>query len=362
MANTIANVLTGVATLGIRQPNDAIAEWSNTHAHQGTHSAKLYKGGTGNAGSTHIEIIPPTGETITTWVTGCAANQYTFWYYYEAGTQNWVQIEFYFEDDTVGSEGWAEITCVPHQNHIGTATWLQYDLVTDPVCGFGGWAEIGEGAPFFDWSLVVATNKISQAVGVIDGLTPASCGDWVLKRIRYQLWEAGGERSAWIDEVVLNGIAYTIEPGGDAPGMSLSSPFTDVGYTEDGVTLDYTADTSDIEVEEETFPIDRVITKETCAVTCNMAESSLYNIDKAMAGSLLSGSIIKLGAGTMKTMNLKIAGTNPAGFNREIFIPVATSTGAVGMAYKKGEKTVVPVTFQALKGDSPAVTIVDNAA
>ena len=127
--------------------------------------------------------------------------------------------------------------------------------------------------------------------------------------------------------------------------------------------MEYTADTADIEVEEETFPVDRVITKETVSITCNMAESSLYNIDKAMAGAVLSGSILTLGNGVMKTMNLRLTGTNPAGFTRMIHIPLATSTGAVGMPYKKGEKTVVPVTFHALKSaNSEVCTIVDNAA
>ena len=138
--------------------------------------------------------------------------------------------------------------------------------------------------------------------------------------------------------------------------------FTEVGYTEDGVTVTYTVDTNDIEVDEETFPIDNVITKETAEVTCNMAESSLFNMDKAMGGSLLSGSILKLGAGTQKKLTLQIRGTNPAGFTRAIQMPSCIATGAVGMAYTKGAKTIVPVTFRALKtANNPAVTIVDNA-
>ena len=83
-----------------------------------------------------------------------------------------------------------------------------------------------------------------------------------------------------------------------------------------------------------------------------MAESSLFNIDKAMAGAVLSGTVLTLGGGVNKTSNLKIAGFNPGGFTREILIPKATATGTVGMSYKKGEKTIVPVTFQALKSDS----------
>jgi len=362
MAKTIANVLVGVATLSIRQPNDAIAQWSKEHAYAGTWSAKLYKGGSGNAGSTCLEIdASGLGETLATWTTGCAANQYTYWHYFEALTANWVQVEFHFEDQTAGSEGWCDITAVPHQGHLGTAAWVQYDMVTDPVVGFGGWGEEGIGDNFFDWDL---GDTVSSVEGTINALPEVdSASDWVLTRIRFELWEAESARSAWIDSIELNGVAYTIEPGGTAPGMTLSSPFTEVGYTEDGVKLEYTASEADVDVEEETFSIGRVITKETLAVTCNMAESSLYNIDKAMAGSVLSGSILTLGDGVNKTMNLKIAGTNPAGYIREILIPLATATGTVGMSYRKGEKTVVPVTFQALKPTTGKVcTIVDNAA
>ncbi len=360
MAKTIANVLTGVATLYVKEPNDAIAEWSNAHAYAGTWAAKLYKGGTGNDGSTHLQITPPTGETLANWTIGCAANEYSFWYYYAAITGNWVQMEFRFEDPTAGSEGWVEITAVPHQATLGTAAWLQYDLASDPVVGFGGWGELGEGQSFFDWDLGDTVSTVEATINALPQVD--NCSDWILTRVRLELWEATPARTAWVDSVKLNGVTYTVEPGGTAPAMSLSSPYTEVGYTEDGVTMTYTAETADIEVEEETFPIDRVITKETAEITCNMAESSMFNIDKAMAGSVLSGSIITLGDGVNKTMNLKIEGTNPAGYLRAIQIPLATATGAVGMAYKKGSKTVVPVTFQALKGDGPAVTIVDNAA
>jgi len=159
------------------------------------------------------------------------------------------------------------------------------------------------------------------------------------------------------------GTVYTIEPGGTGPAISLSSPFVDLGYTEDGVTLTYNADESDIEVEEETVAIDRVITKESIEITCNMAEGPLANMGFAMAGSVVSGSILTVGSGVNKTMNLRLEGLNPAGYLRQMFFPKATATGSVGMPFKKGEKTVIPVTFQALKpAGEPAFTVVDNAA
>ena len=353
MAKTIANVLVGVASLFIRQPNDAIAEWSTAQVYAGSYAVKLYKGGSGNAGSTHLQITPPTGITLATFTTGIT--NYAFRHSLQAITANWIQMEFRFEDPN--SDGWVELTAVPQQTTLGVGVYAQETLADNTQSGYGG---VGEGGTsFFNWTL--ADLSLQEAAIDLEGaVTDAS--DWVLERVRLELWEAEPERTCYIGEVTIAGVDYTIEPGGTAPALSLSSPFTEVGYTEDGVTMEYTADEADIEVEEETFPINRVITKETVAITCNMAESSLYNIDKAIAGSVLSGSILTLGAGVNKTMNLKIAGTNPAGFNREILVPLATATGAVGMSYKKGEKTVVSVTFQALKGDSPALTIVDNAA
>lgn len=354
MVNTIANVLVGVATLSIREPNDAIAEWSTAQKHAGSYSVKLYKGGSGNDGSTHFQFTPPTGITMAAWTPAVATN--SFWRHLQAITANWVQMEFRFEDPN--SDAWAEITAVPLQGALGTGAWVQQVLANITPCGYGGVGELG--ASFFNWGPLTDANLVEAAILGEAAVTDPS--DWILSRVRLELWEATPVRTCYVDTVEIMGVTYTIEPGGTAPAIELGSPFTEVGYTEDGVSLAYTADEADVEVEEETFPINRVITKETLAVTCNMAESSLYNIDKAMAGSVLSGSILTLGNGVNKTMNLKIAGTNPAGYSREIFVPLATATGAVGMSYKKGEKTIVPVTFQALKGDSPACTIVDNAA
>ncbi len=355
MTKIIANVLVGVATLSVREPNDAIAEWNNEQYHAGDWSVKLHKGGSGNDGSTHLQITPPAGITMAAWTAAIATN--SWWHKRSAVNGNWVQMEFRFEDPN--SPAWAEITAVPQQGELGNDVWAKEVLSgADLTYGYGGHTELD--TPFFVWGLATAGNAVEAAISALDGgaCVPA---DWILTRVRLELWEATPERTCYLDTVEIMGVTYTIEPGGTAPAMSLSSPFEEVGYTEDGVTMEYTADEADIEVEEETFPIDRVITKETIAVTCNMAESSLDNIAHAMAGSVRSGNAITFGDGVNKTLNLKIEGVAPAGFLRAIHIPLATATGAVSMSYRKGTKTVVPVTFQALKGDSPACTIVDNA-
>ena len=87
MAKTISNVLVGVANLYIKNPNDAIAEWSSDQYHAGNYSVKLYKDGTGAAGSTHLEIIPPAVTTMTLWTAGIANN--SFWHRRSAVTTNW---------------------------------------------------------------------------------------------------------------------------------------------------------------------------------------------------------------------------------------------------------------------------------
>ena len=190
-----------------------------------------------------------------------------------------------------------------------------------------------------------------------------SASDWILARVRLELWEVSPERTCYVDTIEINGVTYTIEPGGTAPAMSLSSPYREVGYTEDGVILTYTATTVPIRVEEETIAVDDIVDEEMVEVTCNMAENTLANMALAMAGAALSGNILTIGAGVNKYLNLKIEGVTPAGYLRAVHVQKCSATGAVAQSYKKNEKTVIPVTFRALKTTGvPAVTVVDNAA
>ena len=142
-------------------------------------------------------------------------------------------------------------------------------------------------------------------------------------------------------------------------GVAGAAPGVEVGYTEDGVTIEYSPAVADIEVEEETFPIDRALTKETLTITCNCAETSITNLGYAIAGAVGLTSPILIGAaaagvgGVLQKFSLKIVGIGPTGgFVRTILCPYVNPTGAVGMSYKKGEKTIVPMSFLAYKGDT----------
>ena len=369
MAKTIRNVLTGVGVLSVRDEH-GLAEFVTAQQQTGSYSAHLVKDGSGNDGSTHVQFNPTIAQMLFSDfeddITGIQ-NGCSYWHRESVVTAfNWEQFELRFEQ--VGGDGWFEVTALRAQGVAGVVDWAQYILVAATPCGFGG--NTPDGSSVFEWgplttlgvAVVAGAGSVENAFETAETGSGAGVYAYVCTRVRAELWEGNQARSSWIDTVVIDGQAYPIEPGNAAPGLVVSSPNVEIGYTEDGVTLEYTADEADIEVEEETFPIDRVITKETAAITCNMAESSLFNIDKAMAGSVLSGNVITLGGGVNKLLNLTLEVITPSGFKRTYYIPRAHATGAVGIPYKKGEKTLVPVTFQALKGDEYAVLIVDCAA
>lgn len=359
MGNDVDQVLIGLATLAIRQPKDALAEWSKTQKYAGSYSAKFSKGGSGNAGSTHVEIASTAwNQTIDDLVAD--PTDYSFYYYYSAVTGNFIQFELKYEDPN--SDGWIEITVVPHQNTLGvgpTTGWQKKAAALTDKIGYGGKSETGES--FFDWDL---GDTIAEAVtGPLGQSAAPVVGDWVLKRVRLELWEASPARVAYVDSLEIDGTTYTIEPGGTGPAMSLSAPYVDVGYTEDGVTFNYTSDITDIRVEEETFPVGAVIASENMEIVCNLAESSLANINKAMPGAVLSGNILTLGAGAMKEMSIKLTGLTPDGdYIRTYEFPRVVAVGPVSMSMRRADKTIFPITLRVLKPEGEnAGTYVDTA-
>jgi hypothetical protein len=129
-------------------------------------------------------------------------------------------------------------------------------------------------------------------------------------------------------------------------GTAVGSVTTEVGYTKDGVTIEYAPTINDIDVEEETVSIKRVIAKEDISITCNMSESALNNLELAMAGASRAADVITLGGGTLQDFALKITGIAPSGATRTIYAGYVHPTGTVGMSYKKGEETIVPLTLK----------------
>lgn len=129
----------------------------------------------------------------------------------------------------------------------------------------------------------------------------------------------------------------------------IGGSYVELGYSEDGCQVEYTSTQSDIKVEEETLPVASVITDEAISISFNCAESSLFNIDKAVAGSVYAGNVLKIGDGKIKEMSLRLTGKNPAGFNRTIECPLCVSEATVSMSHRKGSKQIVACKFKVLK-------------
>jgi len=128
-------------------------------------------------------------------------------------------------------------------------------------------------------------------------------------------------------------------------------------YTIDGVTLTIGSSFADIKVEENVGTIIRRLTDQEVKVTLTFAEATLDNLVAAIPGSSISGAVVTIGGGfstdpLLQEFELDVAGLDPAGAARTINFPAVNPTGEVGIPFKKGEVSVVPVTFSALVADT----------
>lgn len=369
MANEADNVLIGQVFLSVKQPRISVAKWSQEQVHDGeTWSVKLAKLiALGGAGSTHLQLdLEALGITMAQWTTDMGnADTFEYWKRWVAGHPgalvNFEQVEFRFEDPD--SEGWVEVTALPAQNQAGNDLWAEYDIgETKPTVLLWGKTYLGGTISYFTHVLTVANCQTDGDSDDIDTQNGKSTDAWILTRMRFELYEDTQVREMFLGDVRIHGTDYTVEPGGTAPGMSLSSPYVDVGYSEDGLTFNYTADVADIRVEEETYPIGARLVSEGTEIVCNLAESSLANLNNAIPGSVLSGNILTLGGGVMKEMAVKLTGLTPDGlFIRTYEFPKVVAVGPVSMSFRRADKAIFPITLRVLKPSvGPAGTFVDN--
>jgi len=126
-------------------------------------------------------------------------------------------------------------------------------------------------------------------------------------------------------------------------------------FTVDGVTMSVRSTMANIKVEEVVGTIIRRLTDQEVDITFTFAEGTLKNMVAAIPGSAinLAGTVVTIGGGyagssLLQEFTLSVVGLDPAGGTRTIAIPSVNPTGEVGIPYKKGEISVLPVTFSAL--------------
>ena len=137
-----------------------------------------------------------------------------------------------------------------------------------------------------------------------------------------------------------------------------------IGYTVDGVTMSVRSGYADIKVEENEGTLIRRLIDQDVMVTLNVAEGALANLEAAIPGSdILVAGTLTIGGQALQEHRLTLKGIDPAGFPRVIVLTSVNPTGEVVTPYKKGDVSVVPMTFSALVDDSSEFgTIFDAAA
>lgn len=146
----------------------------------------------------------------------------------------------------------------------------------------------------------------------------------------------------------------------------------ELGYTEDGVTVDYEPTFQDHEVDEELLPVKKTKTKEKTTVTANLAENTLENYRVAMG--LPASTLVTDTTAKTKTLNLKVnfdipehqlklVGKSPDNLDRTIIYNRVVSVGKVSTKHNKKDKKLIPIEFEVLSDDTGTYgTIVDKTA
>lgn len=167
--------------------------------------------------------------------------------------------------------------------------------------------------------------------------------------------------------VVGPGELYLAPVGTTPPDENLNtlvwSGWTNMGYTDGGVEVEYTPEVADHFVDQETGPVKSTLTSEQFIVRAPLAESTLDNLNKAISASGLSS---EAAGGSQTGKDILVVGSGPLtewalGFEAEspesqadgtqgwrlLIVWRVLSVSAIGQAYRKGEKTLFNSEFRA---------------
>lgn len=144
------------------------------------------------------------------------------------------------------------------------------------------------------------------------------------------------------------------EPANSAINAVYSgSAFTDVGGTQDGLTLNIEREFFELEVDQVIDIPGRRLTKRDLQMSTNLAEPTLDNLKLALNGGTVTASAAweeytpaDDTAATQPTYKaLLFEGWAPQGFRRWVFARKVLSVESVEAPYKKDGQTLFPVTF-----------------
>ena len=159
-------------------------------------------------------------------------------------------------------------------------------------------------------------------------------------------------------------VAFPTDDGANA-WADPASHWLDVGYSEDGWTLEMDKTFEDIMVAEEIDPIATFKTAQEVRLTGELAQASQANIQVALGGGTITtgdgsngyvsgyNAILPPSTDDFDEKSLLLIVDGPAGADRHVEIPRAINVGAFSMAHQKApQKVVIGIEFKVLKPKS----------
>jgi hypothetical protein len=198
-------------TLGSDAAAPAAATWSTAQQYNGSTSVLLTQAA--GAGSTYVNVTPPNGIKLKDLDTLASGWGMAF---LQSANAYGPQIELKFQK--VGSPdpngvGHVDITLIPNQG-VGSAAWAVESFTSATNCMYYG-NDPYNGTAFSSATGALTLAGVEAAINLEANMgndgTAYKCGDWVLTRVRVELWEAGA-RTSYIDQLSVKGKVYSFEP------------------------------------------------------------------------------------------------------------------------------------------------------
>jgi len=156
----------------------------------------------------------------------------------------------------------------------------------------------------------------------------------------------------------------------DPTGMAVS--WDEVGYSEDGWTLEVDKTFEDVMVAEELDPIKSLKSAQEVRLTGEMAQASLDNLAIALGGGSVAKDSVNFASGYYKYVPpvtdefteyaLVLHTDGKAGSDRQFHIPRAVNVGSFSMAHQKApQKVTLATEFKLLVPDSTLNVGADGA-
>lgn len=135
--------------------------------------------------------------------------------------------------------------------------------------------------------------------------------------------------------------------------------FDTPGYTLDGVEVDYSSTEKLVNVDEESFPVDVLIDKETSSINVKLAQSTMINLYYAMTGATLNiaQDTVTFG-GKVRPDKFRVAFMGPGPGTtkvRQILFFRTYAKSAIKQTYKRVGEIVYQCQFMCLADSTQAV-------